>query len=160
MKPLCNVPLGKESAGDDFSHSFMYSVHQMHFLVQKHLEHVLIKNNSLTFSQFMVLVGFKCRESGPVSQSTIATQLDLTEATVSRHIATLVKLGLIKREEDEKNRRKHVLTLTAKGSVSFTKAKEIINKELTSLFSTINAKDRDNIMKNFKVVLGGLISKK
>lgn len=160
MKALCNNALYKNENGEDFSNSFMYLVHQMHFLVQKHLEHALSKDVSLTFSQFMILVGFQCTHDAPVSQTTIASQLDLTEATVSRHVATLVKLGLITREEDSKNRRKHVLTMTTKGRTVFTKAKDIIDAELSSLFSVINKTDRNNIMKNFQTVLNTLLAKK
>jgi DNA-binding MarR family transcriptional regulator len=149
-----NAPL------DDFSKSFMYLIHQMHFLIQKHLDQLLLKHKSLTFSQFMIMVGLTCSHNGPVSQSTIAAQLDLTEATVSRHIATLVKLGLVKREEDSMNRRKHILSVTKKGSDAFQKARLLIDTELDSLFSVIPAKDRVSITKNFKLVLKNLLTKK
>lgn len=160
MKALCSSELYKNGNSDDFSNSFMYLVHQMHFLTHKHLEHVLSKASSLTFSQFMVLVGFQCTQDGPVSQTVIASQLDLTEATVSRHIAALVKLGFVTRVEDAKNRRKHVLTMTPKGKVAFAKTKEIIDTELTNLFSVINKTDQNNIMKNFQSVVSTLLTKK
>lgn len=165
MNTLCPEDFSNNGV-DDFSKSFMYSVHQMHFLVQKHLEQVLLKHKCLTFSQFMILVGFKCSKSnsgstlsGSVSQTQIAAELDLTEATVSRHIGTLVKLGYVKREEDKNNRRKHILSITTKGMNVFKKAKEVIDAELTTLFSVINKNDRDSIMKNFQAVLN-LLNKK
>ena len=144
----------------DFSQSFMYSIHQMYFLVQKHLEHVLSRGSSLSFSQFMILVGFKCSQNGPVSQSDIAERLYLTEATVSRHISTLVSLNYITRVEDKENRRKHVIKVTPKGTKVFTQAKTLIDKELQEIFGVIREKDRASIMKNFSEVFRSLLSKK
>ena len=144
----------------DFSKSFMYSIHQMYFLVQKHLEHALSRAKTISFSQFMILVGFHCSESGPVSQSSIAERLYLTEATVSRHISTLVDLGLLSRSEDSKNRRKHVISLTQKGKKTFEEARVLIDTELKAVFSVIKEKDRDGIIKNCSCVLTQLLTKK
>lgn len=145
---------------DDFSKSFMFSIHQMCFLVQKHLDHVLSKKKSLTFSQFMILVSFKCSETGESSQSLIAEKLNLTEATVSRHISTLVREGFLLRSEDKENRRKHIISLTAKGKRAFATAAGHIDKELKVILTPIIQKDRVNIMKNFAAVLNLLLGKK
>lgn len=145
---------------NDFSKSFMYSVHQMYFLVQKHLEQSLFKSKSISFSQFMILVGFHCSSELPVSQSLIAERLYLTEATVSRHVSTLVSLGLLSRTDDKENRRKHIIQITTKGKKVFESAQKIIDKELNSIFSVIKEKDRENIIKNFNGVLSALLIKK
>jgi DNA-binding MarR family transcriptional regulator len=145
---------------NDFSKSFMYSIHQMHFLVQKHLEQVLAKRKSLSFSQFMILVGFTCSENDSVSQTCIAERLSLTEATVSRHISSLVEMGLLSRAEVKTNRRKHVITITEKGKKTFQAASSIIDKELETIFSSIKEKDRAGIMRNFSQVLTELLTKK
>ena len=151
----------KESGGKhDFCKTFMYSIHQMYFLVEKRLEHVLIKAKYISCSQFMILVGFRCGCDAPVSQSSIAERLHLTEATVSRHISTLVEMGLLSRTEDKANRRKHIITITPKGNKTFDSARKLIDKELESIFSVIKEKDRSNIIKNFSEVLNSLLSKK
>jgi len=158
-----NIPLPHGERCDlenDFSKSFMFSIHQMCFLVQKHLDHVLSKKKSLTFSQFIILVSFKCSETGEVSQSVIAERLNLTEATVSRHISTLVREGLLYRTEDKANRRKHIISITTKGKQAFKKASNHIDKELQVIFSPINQKDRTSIMKSFSAVLNQLLGKK
>lgn len=145
---------------DDFSKSFMYSIHELYFLVQKHLEQVLSKHKSLSFSQFLILVGFKCSPTVAVSQSSIAERLNLTEATVSRHVSTLVALDLLSRTEDLSNRRKYTITLTSKGKKVFDAASSLIDKELSVIFSSIKEKDRAGIMKNFSTILSQLQSKK
>jgi len=159
MKPVCPM-LDEKGLPQDFSKSFMYSIHQMYFLVQKHLEQSLLKSKSISFSQFMILVGFHCSGSLPVSQSLIAEHLYLTEATVSRHVSVLVSRGLLSRLDDKENRRKHIIKITAKGKKVFQEAEAIINTELNSIFSVIKEKDRESIMKNFSGVLSVLLAKK
>jgi DNA-binding MarR family transcriptional regulator len=121
---------------------------------------MLSKKKSLSFSQFLILVGFHCGNESTGSQSAIAERLHLTEATVSRHISTLVELGFLSRAEDKTNRRKHVIVITAKGKNAFKKSAELIHKELDAIFSSIKEKDRTNIMKNFSAVLIKLLGKK
>lgn len=145
---------------DDFSKSFMYSINQVYFLVEKRISAVLAHAHKMSFSQFMILVGFNCSNKGNVSQTCIANQLHLTEATVSRHISSLVTLKYLSRKEDVKNRRKHIITITDKGIQAFKEAQKIIDKELQDIFSHIKQGDRANMMKNFENVITHLIIKK
>jgi len=108
----------------------------------------------------MVLVGFQCSATGPVSQTAIAEQLHVTEATVSRHISTLVALGYLSRVENKENRRKHIITITAKGRKAFEQARTIIEHELHIIFDVIKDSERKGIMKNFTTVLSNLLIKK
>lgn len=108
----------------------------------------------------MILVGFQCSDSEGASQSSIAKYLHLTEATVSRHVSTLVDLGLLSRNEDKNNRRKHIIQITSKGKKAFTVAQAVIDKELHDIFSVIKEKDHAGITKNFEAVLKTLLTKK
>jgi DNA-binding MarR family transcriptional regulator len=145
---------------DDFSKSLMFSVHEMYFLFQKRIEHLLSKTKKLSFSQFLILVGFQCSSQKGVSQTDIAERLHLTEATVSRHISSLVTLGYLAKKEDKDNRRKHIISITKKGEQEFKKAQDLIDKELQEIFKVIEQKDRSSIMKNFTNVLSSLLTKK
>lgn len=107
----------------------------------------------------MILVGFKCSDRGHVSQSEIAERLNLTEATVSRHISTLVEKGYLDRTEDTKNRRKHIITITKKGMQAFGKTAHLIEEELNILFDPIKEKDRTMIMKHFRTIITTLLAK-
>lgn len=151
--------------GQNFSKSFMYSIHQMYFLVQKHLEHSLLKKKELTFSQFMIFVGcsscaIEKNKTTPVSQSEVAERLFLTEATVSRHVTTLVELGYLSKKADISNGRKHSITITPAGLKKFKQAEKIISVQLESIFTVINQSNRTLIIKNFEKVLSQLLSKK
>ena len=146
-------------AGDslDWSKSFMYSIHQTYFLVEKKLEHKLLKIGKLTFSQFLILLPLHCK--GEASQTDIAAFLHLTEATVSRHINGLAKAGMLTKKEDSRNRRKHILALTIKGTKEFSNAHKTIELELKSIFEIIPVKNRKIITSAFDKVLDRLVPK-
>jgi DNA-binding MarR family transcriptional regulator len=139
----------------DWSKSFMYSLHETYFLIEKRLEHRLTLDNEITFSQFLILLPLRCESA---SQSDIANFLHLTEATVSRHITTMAKEGLLIKKEVAGNRRKHVLTLTPKGTMAFKKAHTLIEKELKEIFTVVPEKDRARITETFDSVLTNLIN--
>ncbi len=140
----------------DWSKSFMYSLHETYFLVEKRLEHCLTENGGITFSQFLIFLPLHCGDE--VSQSDVATFLHLTEATVSRHITTMARDGLLTKKEVTGNRRKHTLTFTPKGSAAFKKAHTIIENELKEIFAIIPEKDRSKISHTFDTVLTTLIN--
>lgn len=141
----------------DWSKSFMYQIHQTYFFAEKRLEHRLLAEKGISFSQFLILLGLRCNESA--SQTEIAQFLYLTEATVSRHITALEKGRYLTRKEDQNNRRKHVLGLTAKGQKAFTDAHKVIEDELKDIFGPIPKKDRTLIEDAFAHVLAKLLKK-
>ncbi len=141
----------------DWSKSFMYQIHQTYFFAEKRLEHKLTETKGISFSQFLILLGLRCKESA--SQTEIAQFLYLTEATVSRHITALQKEKYLTRKEDPNNRRKHILGLTAKGQKAFTAAHKVIEDELKDIFGPIPKKDRALIATAFERVLAKLIQK-
>jgi DNA-binding MarR family transcriptional regulator len=140
----------------DWSKSFMYSLHETYFLVEKKLEQRLSEDGGITFSQFLIFLPLHCGTD--VSQSEVATFLHLTEATVSRHITTMAREGLLEKKEVDGNRRKHTLSVTAKGGIAFKKAHTLIEKELKEIFAVVPEKDRASIEKTFDAVLEKLIT--
>lgn len=123
-------------------------------MAEKRLEHKLHEANGISFSQFLILLGLHCKSN--TSQSDIARFLYLTEATVSRHITALEKEKLLTRKEDPDNRRKHILSMTEKGSTAFSSAHTLIERELKEIFAVIPEKDRTLIMGAFRDVIKNL----
>ncbi len=135
----------------DWSKSFMYRLHEAYFLIEKRLTQCLDDAGEITFSQFLILVPLHCK--GKLSQSEIATFLHLTEATVSRHITGLVNAKLLQRKEDKTNRRKYILTITAKGGKAFDRAQHLIDTELKKIFAVIPQTQRADLAHIFDLVL-------
>lgn len=141
----------------DWSKSFMYNIHQTHFLIEKYLEHKLAQKKCISFSQFLVLLPLLCIPKA--SQADIAEVLFLTEATVSRHMRTLTEDHLVTRKEDPDNRRKHILTMTVRGHKEFTKAQNVIELALDEAFLNISPKERIVVTRVFDQVTAHLLKK-
>ena len=86
----------------------------------------------------MILVGFFNKEHPHITQSKLVAYLMLTEATVSRHISTLVTKKLLTKEKDLENKRSYKLSLTPKGVTVYLNVKKIIMGELDMYLSSIN----------------------
>lgn len=151
------LPTGTPLVSDklDWSKSFMYSLHETYFLIEKRLEKTLGESDGITFSQFLILLPLHCTPNA--SQSHIADFLHLTEATVSRHITGMEKDGFLLKKEAIGNRRKHVLSLTNKGEKAFKKAHGTIEDELKKIFAVIEEGDRKKVSQIFHVLLKKLI---
>ena len=143
--------------GLSWSKGFMYTIHQTYFLAQKRLEQKLSHANTLSFSQFLIMMGLHCKDNA--SQSVVADFLYITEATVSRHISTLEKEKYLTRNEDPENRRKHVLIMTLKGQKEFETAHAIIEAELKEIFDDVEIKDRELITEIFERIISKLSQK-
>ena len=56
---------------------------------------------------------------GPLNMKNLADKMHLSISTITRVVAPLVKNGFVQREEDQKDRRIRLITLTQKGQIAF-----------------------------------------
>jgi DNA-binding MarR family transcriptional regulator len=99
--PLCETR--------SFNGGFMHVIHMLYVSIQKHLERSLSEHGEISFSQFLILVGFSCNAHEKVTQAKLAEYLLLTEATVSRHVGILVAKKLLTKEQDIANKKMYNL---------------------------------------------------
>ncbi len=78
-----------------------------------------LRPRGLTHAGFGVLA---LLQRGPLSQREIATATRVGEQTISRTVDRLVRLGMVTRETDSADRRRHVITVTPTGRRSFRQA--------------------------------------
>ena len=74
---------------------------------------VLCQKQGLTFGQFMVLEALY--HKGPLSVGEVQESILSTDGTIPVIVANMEKAGLLARKQDEKDRRKSILSLTKKG---------------------------------------------
>lgn len=74
---------------------------------------VLCQKQGLTFGQFMVLEALY--HKGPLSVGEVKESILSTDGTIPVIVANMEKAGLLARKQDEKDRRKSILSLTQKG---------------------------------------------
>lgn len=145
---------------ESFNGGFMHVVHMFYVSIQKHLEQSLSKDGEISFSQFLVLIGFYCEEQSTLTQAKLAEYLMITEATVSRHIGVLVSKKLLHKEKDTINKKIYNVRLTDEGKKTVEHSKKIITEELDTMFKHISEKDKSNIIKNFSKTISLLHKKK
>jgi DNA-binding MarR family transcriptional regulator len=123
------------------SGELMYSLHVLHGELEKKLETALAKKESLSLSQYLVLVGFASGDES-LSQAKLAEKLRLTEATISRHIGILIERKLLIRKKEGSNRKAYALSLTELGVGVFQETEEKVFEEVEKYFSVLDNQEK------------------
>ncbi len=144
----------------EFSHSLMYQIHQMTFMTERLLEKKLSDKSPLSFSQFVIIMGINCHQLEGTSQSRLAEFLHMTEATISRHIKSLEKSGLLLKAPSLVHKKLKLLSLSPDGKLAFTKTEQIIKRELDAIFGTLTNSDKKDLSKYFDRLLTSLLARK
>jgi DNA-binding MarR family transcriptional regulator len=160
LAPTLSDATSTSNSPADFNGGFMHTIHLLYFTVQKRVEQVLLARADVSFSQFLILAGFTPKDCPYMTQARLAEYLHVTEATVSRHITSLVAKGLLSKEKDPTNKKTFTLLLTNKGQKAFSKAKTIAMQELDNAFITIKDSDKKRIIKIFSQTITSLQTKK
>lgn len=127
-------------------------VHKLACLMGRAAEQRLRTVGSLTFAQFRILVAVL--HGAKLNQRSIAAHHGITEAAVSRMLATLQRRKLVRLVPDPANRRTNQLTLTQQGVKLAEHAAKILEGQFTRAFRQVSAQER----KRFLHILDSLIS--
>lgn len=98
-----------------------------------------LKDNDLGLKQMVVLYHLM---DGPRTMSELAELAQSDKGSASRTVDALSRAGWVKRVDDEGDRRKRVICLTAKGRQKAAKAQEVRKYIGLSLEETLTAKER------------------
>lgn len=91
------------------------------------------------FAQYKILNVMS--DSKTFKQNELASALHQTEASISRQINILKKVGLVLISANPKNKREHLCSITIKGHKIYEAAEQIINKYNQSVIKLIPEKD-------------------
>ncbi|AOW94886.1 MarR family transcriptional regulator [Rhodococcus sp. WMMA185] len=106
----------------------------------------------LTFTQVRILFALAHRGE-PLPINEVAEQLGLSVAAAGRNIDQLVKLGLVVRREDERDRRVKRVSLSAAGHTAATRHIEYRREQLRRFASLIPEGDRSRLIEALRPVL-------
>jgi MarR family transcriptional regulator, transcriptional regulator for hemolysin len=126
------------------SKEITYKIHKAVFLLDKMSDQILQDRLSLGFSQFLVLMVLAGQSKVP--QKFVASQLDQTQAAVSRQIDILVDLGYVSRERNPDSRREYVLNLTKTGLKAYRQGFEAIDQRFDKLFEIWSKTEKSNLL--------------
>lgn len=108
----------------------------------------LFKNKcfcDLSHSEIEVLMFLK--DSGTLTMKSIADYLHIKPSSVTPVIEKLVKIKVLKRTEDKKDRRIIYIGITQKGLKKIRKECDHIHKHIQKIFSGLNIKDKSVLIK-------------
>lgn len=146
--------MNKKNNSLAFDKAFLYSMHQIYFMLGKRLEKLFASEKLFTLSQFWVMHCIReCAVDSESSQSEISKAMFVSEATISKHIEKLKKQKFLTREIDKKNRRKHILNITDKGKILYEKSQMVLQAELDKIFYKVNEKDKNILLTNFQQII-------
>lgn len=94
------------------------------------------KFSDITIDQALVLNFLN--EHPELSQNEIADLIFKDNASITRMIELITKRGYLKREVDNRDRRKHIITLTAKGNCLLVDMNEIIQSNRKTSLKNIS----------------------
>lgn len=126
-------------------HTLLYGMKEFSFLSEKHLEKKLQDTQTeLSLSQVIVLISVSMNQKRheSLSQCKIADFLHVTEATISKHIKSLITHGYLKKNERKETKRGNDISLSEKGIKELNISLTVINSHVETLLSPLTEEEK------------------
>jgi DNA-binding MarR family transcriptional regulator len=104
----------------------------------------------LSMAQLKVLFALACR--GPLTVSEVAERLRISPPTASHLIERLTQLGLVTRREDERDRRRTLVGLTADGRVVLDQLRQGSEHTWRDLLSDVASEDLQALLRGLRAL--------
>ncbi len=134
---------------------YVHTIHKTYTLLMRHFDKVLVQENTLSFSQFIIMNAlFSCGET--YNQSQLADTLMLTEASISRHISLLKRKKYVITVVEKKNataKKVAMLTLTKTGKDVLEKNEMLLKKELLTISESIGQKEKEILLQSMNDIM-------
>jgi DNA-binding MarR family transcriptional regulator len=126
------------------SRKVLNQLHSLIKVIDTAGDKILHAEMSLGFSQFKILTVL--RERPLVSQATIASLLNLTAPAISRHTDILLHKGLVTMKVNPKNKREHLLALTAAGGEALSKSWDLLDSRFTRVIKILTTQEQQQLI--------------
>jgi DNA-binding MarR family transcriptional regulator len=92
--------------------------------------------------------------TGPLTIAEAARHFDRSQSATSEIVARLLARGLLDRVEDARNRRRHLIWLTAAGREIVMRERQVLSRELVErAMSRMTAADRERLVRGMRALL-------
>jgi len=129
------------------------------YVLQQLSDDNLLHNVGVGLSQTRIMSALS--SAAPRSQSQIASQLQQTEANVSRQLHVMKKRGLVSITRHKKDARLREVRLTSKGARAYAKAVKILAAQQKDFFKLLDKKEiksfnrgAENLLKALDIMTG------
>lgn len=123
---------------------------QTAFLLARHADQTLQERLGFGYSQYKIMEILQF--SPNIQQKQIASKLSQTEASISRQIKLSQSQMLINVYINPKNKREHLISLTAKGERMLSEAESILDRFHGSLLGELNAKQQEVLTRDLSEI--------
>ena len=128
-----------------------WQIHKLAFLLEKRADENLKAQAGIGFAQFKVLEAVGSNMLA--KQNLIASQLDQTEASISRQIKILQKKSLINVASVMGNRRARELSLTEKGEELLLQCVEVLDMAQAQIIGVLSYQEQRHFQELFERML-------
>ena len=133
-------------------------IHRLSSVMGRIADRVLQEHYEFGMTQFKIIwVLYNHREDGGVRQSDIATWLSQTEAAISRQIRPMSKQKLLESTVDPKNRRSHLVRLTAEGEALAREAMQTLMAVNRQYFDKLTKKQQTDLADMLTILFNGAV---
>jgi MarR family transcriptional regulator for hemolysin len=136
---------------------FGFVIHEVARLLRRRFEQRLRSTGvGLTRAQAAVMIHLAAR--GECNQACLAQSMDIEPITLVRLLDRLQELDLIVRKPDPRDRRAHVLELTAKAKPMLERIYALANEVYGEAHAGMSATDIDRMLKQLNAIKANLLA--
>ena len=139
---------------DSDSRKVLEQLHSLTRALDSAGDQLLQQELGLGFSQFKILSTLE--KSPQSSQALIAAALNLTPPAVSRHVDSMLGKGLLVTKKNPKNRRQHLLSITAIGKETLQKSWRLFDSKFSNVMGSLSAAEQKQLISMLDQLLGCL----
>jgi DNA-binding MarR family transcriptional regulator len=115
-------------------------LHYLMYILQQKSDDLLQGEVGVSLSHVRILGALDYKV--PCSQKSIASQLQQTEANVSRQLLTMNRQGLVKVLKNKDDSRARDVTVTAKGKRRYEAAESALKRQLNSVYKGLSKQEK------------------
>ena len=119
----------------DLGQTYLELHHQLHRMVDQ-----AMTSAGLSLARAKVLM--RLSDGGPMNQATLAGLLGFAPRSVTDTVDALERDGLVRRSEDQHDRRARIVTITPSGCESLAAAQIVRSKAMDQIFGVLSASER------------------
>ncbi len=116
------------------------TVHRLSSNLSRKYDQLLLERYGIGFSQYKIMHLLQNNEA--MKQSSIATILGQTEASISRQVQIMVGYGFAIVTVNKLDKREHLVCITSKGLRLINEADKVISQKTSQIFKDIGHKQK------------------
>jgi DNA-binding MarR family transcriptional regulator len=141
----------REVSAVEVGQTYLELHHQLHRIVDQAMTCA-----GLSLARAKVLM--RLSEAGPMNQATLAGLLGFAPRSVTETVDALEREGLVKRTEDEHDRRARIVTITPSGCHSLAASQVVRCKAMDQIFGVLTATERARFAALLTTIRTSLVS--